>query len=179
MIKKWLLYLMAALALGPGARGEWGSIPPVLRLHVVANSNSAEDQELKYLVRDALVAHMGEWASESTDFYDAYAYAQSHKEELCTVAREVLTAKGADYGASASVGVYPFPKREYGGITFPKGDYYALRVELGSAQGENWWCVLFPPLCLVEAGQSTAAQQKEEGVVYRSYIGELLGLYPD
>ena len=175
-MKKWLLYVMAALSLmgaGPSSR----TVPPVLRLHVVANSDGAEDQRVKLQIRDRVVAYMGAWAQNAGTFPEAKAYAEAHLEEIEGIAREVLRDNGFDYGVTASVGIYPFPDRTYGSVTFPAGDYYAVKVDLGSGQGANWWCVLFPPLCFLPATETEEGWQEEVGVEYRSFFGELLGLY--
>lgn len=107
-MKKWLLYVMAALSLmgaGPSSR----TVPPVLRLHVVANSDGAEDQRVKLQIRDRVVAYMGAWAQNAGTFPEAKAYAEAHLEEIEGIAREVLRDNGFDYGVTASVGIYPFP----------------------------------------------------------------------
>lgn len=174
-MKKWMLYLLAALALAGGQRSS-GRIPPVLRLHVVANSDSAADQAAKLKVRDAVIQYMDGRPKGLGSFLQAWGYAAENGEEIAAVASRVLKENGMDYGASASVGVFPFPDRAYGGLPFPAGDYYALRVELGAAAGGNWWCVLFPPLCLLEQIQVEDGWKEEDGVRYRSLFGELLGI---
>jgi len=125
-----------------------GGAPGILRLHIVANSDSAEDQRVKLLVRDALVKEFAPAGSlqgaEEIVLHDGGGV-------LETVNR-VLKEQGCAYGAQLRFGVMPFPEKTYGNASFPAGDYEALRVELGAAGGKNWWCVLFPPLCLVDAG---------------------------
>jgi stage II sporulation protein R len=175
-MKKWLLYVMAALSLmgvGPSSR----SVPPVLRLHVIANSDGEEDQRVKLQVRDRVVEYMNAWAGATSTFPEAKAYAEEHLEEIQRIAREVLRENGLDYEATASVGIYPFPDRTYGEVAFPAGDYYAVKVELGRARGANWWCVLFPPLCFLPSAEVEEDWKEEDGVEYRSFFGELLGLY--
>lgn len=122
--------------------------PGILRLHVVANSDDDEDQRVKLLVRDALI----EQFSPSASLKDAEQLLISHGNEIQGTVDAVLRGEGCGYGAVLRVGLMDFPDREYNGETFPAGEYEALRVELGEAKGQNWWCVLFPPLCLVDSG---------------------------
>ena len=143
-MKKWLLYVMAALSLmgaGPSSR----TVPPVLRLHVVANSDGAEDQRVKLQIRDRVVAYMGAWAQNAGTFPEAKAYAEAHLEEIEGIAREVLRDNGFDYGVTASVGIYPFPDRTYGSVTFPAGDYYAVKGPTGGASCSRRCVFCQPP----------------------------------
>lgn len=119
----------------------------VIRLHILANSNTDTDQSLKLKVRDAIIA-------ESNGLFENY---QPDKlpldqmdelgEKFASIANRVIKENGFDYTAAAEWGKESYPTREYDGITFPAGEYYSLRINLGNAEGENWWCVLFPPLC--------------------------------
>lgn len=119
----------------------------ILRLHVVANSDSEEDQRVKLLVRDALLARF----SPAHSLREAEELLLLGGEDVYAAVQEVLAAEGCAYGAQLRFGVMDFPDRDYGGVRYPAGAYEALRVELGGAVGQNWWCVLFPPLCLVDA----------------------------
>ena len=122
----------------------------VLRLHVIANSDSDADQSAKLAVRDAILPLF----AEETSYDDARTYLLTHGREIQETAERVLNARGMDYGVCLSLGTETFPDRTYGGLTFPAGDYDALCVRLGAAEGHNWWCVLFPPLCIVsETGE--------------------------
>lgn len=121
--------------------------PGILRLHVVANSDGDEDQRVKLLVRDALI----EQFSPSSSLKDAEQLLILHGDEIQNTVEDVLSEQGCGYGAQLRVGLMDFPEREYNGEVFPAGEYEALRVELGEAKGQNWWCVLFPPLCLVDS----------------------------
>lgn len=122
----------------------------ILRLHVIANSDSDADQNAKLAVRDAILPLF----AEETSYDDARTYLLTHGREIRETAERVLNARGMDYGVCLSLGTETFPDRTYGGLTFPAGDYDALCVRLGAAEGHNWWCVLFPPLCIVsETGE--------------------------
>ena len=122
----------------------------IFRLHIIANSNSAEDQAVKLEVRDAVL----EYEAENLDAVSAAKTREelmSHGAELLEIIEGVLRSNGFDYGAQMLVGTFPFPDREYNGVLYPAGDYDAFRVILGDGAGENWWCVMFPPLCILKS----------------------------
>ena len=131
----------------------------VFRFHVLANSDSKEDQELKMKVKEAVVDYMCENLSNAGNAAEAKAWAIRHKEELIRTAREVLQKEGCNDQITAEVVRCEFPDKTYGDITFPAGWYDALRIKIGKAQGHNWWCVIFPPLCAQAAGLSEQAVQ--------------------
>lgn len=134
----------------------------VLRFHVVANSDSEKDQEIKLQVRDALISYMAKQADTFSSAEAAADYAASHIEELEQVANDALLASGSTYTASASLGLCEFPEKQYGNLTFPPGTYQALRIELGEAAGQNWWCVLYPLLCYTKEGLVSVPEESEE-----------------
>ncbi len=117
----------------------------VLRLHVIAASDSEADQSAKLAVRDAILPLF----SKAESYADARAFLLSHGRGIQAAAETVLKERGLDYGVQLSLGTETFPDRVYGDLLFPAGDYDALCVRLGPAEGHNWWCVLFPPLCIV------------------------------
>ena len=133
----------------------------VLRFHVIANSDSPEDQALKLEVRDALISYMADHRTAFDSADEAAAFAADHCDELTQLAQIVIDQAGFSYTASASVTVCPFPEKTYGDLTFPAGDYQALRVELGQAQGQNWWCVLYPLLCFTEEGMVAVPEESQ------------------
>ncbi len=149
-----------------------GQVPPVMRLHVRANSNSEEDQAVKLLVRDAIIEQLGDMDGART-YEQAQAYIEAHLDNLIQTANQVLQQAGKPYTASATIGTAQFPQKVYGGVVFPAGTYNALRMNLGTGEGENWWCVLFPPLCLVEPTQVDPQWQESEGVTYDSWLQQL------
>lgn len=132
----------------------------VLRFHVIANSDSNEDQELKIQVRDAVLDYFADEMPESADASEAAAWARSHTDEIEEAGREALTSAGCGDTVNAAVTTCFFPDRTYGDLTFPAGNYEALRVEIGAAEGHNWWCVLYPNLCFLD---STNAVMPDEG----------------
>lgn len=122
----------------------------VFRLHVIANSNSKEDQELKLKIRDELLSYMNIISKDSTNKQEAMQIANEHKEEFIQIAEKVIKENGYNYTVNVQVGKADFPTKYYGDITLPAGTYDALKVQIGEAKGQNWWCVMFPPLCFVD-----------------------------
>ena len=120
----------------------------VLRLHVVANSDSDRDQALKLLVRDAVLARAGEILDGVPDRESAEQALEPHLDELARTAAEVLEAEGCGDAVTVSLADQWFPTKEYDGFSLPAGQYRALKVTIGEGRGRNWWCVVFPPLCL-------------------------------
>lgn len=157
MRKKWMIPLvLLCAAVGCFAYANRVN-NQVVRLHVIANSDDPTDQEAKLAVRDALLQQLGaHWnTAEGVDGCLELLKADIPKVE--TIAKETLVRYGMDYGATAKVGVYKFPTRTYNEeVTLPGGRYEALRVELGQAEGKNWWCLLYPPLCLDAVEQAPA-----------------------
>lgn len=124
--------------------------PNVFRLHVIANSDSAEDQAAKLAVRDAILSYERDMWSVSSAA-ETKARLMEDGEGLCAAIDAALGEYGMDYTAELHMGRYDFPDREYAGVVYPAGEYEALRVILGDGAGKNWWCVMFPPLCILEA----------------------------
>ena len=122
----------------------------VFRLHVIANSDSKEDQELKLKVRDELLSYMNIISKDSTSKQEAMQIANEHKEEFTQIAEKVIKENGYNYKVNVQIGKADFPTKYYGDITLPAGTYDALKVQIGEAKGQNWWCVMFPPLCFVD-----------------------------
>ena len=122
----------------------------VFRLHVIANSDSKEDQELKLKVRDELLLYMNIISKDSTSKQEAMQIANEHKEEFTQIAEKVIKENGYNYTVNVQIGKADFPTKYYGDITLPAGTYDALKVQIGEAKGQIWWCVMFPPLCFVD-----------------------------
>lgn len=122
----------------------------VFRLHVIANSDSKEDQELKLKVRDELLSYMNIISKDSKNKQEAMQVANDHKEEFIKIAEKVIKENGYNYKVNIQIGKADFPTKYYGDITLPAGTYDALKVQIGEAKGQNWWCVMFPPLCFVD-----------------------------
>lgn len=122
----------------------------VFRLHVIANSDSKEDQELKYKVRDKVLEYMNLISKNCTSKEDVINLAKTHQEEFKNIAQNVIKENGYNYNVNIYIGKYDFPTKTYGDISFPAGNYDCLRIEIGESNGQNWWCVMFPPLCFVD-----------------------------
>ena len=124
-----------------------GIADKILRFHVLANSDSKEDQEVKKKVRDAVGAMMEPRLAESRNLEETEAIVQRSMENIVEVATETLEENGYYYGARARLANVEFPVKSYGAYTFPAGEYEALQVTLGEGEGHNWWCVLYPNMC--------------------------------
>ena len=123
----------------------------VIRLHVLAQSDSKEDQAVKLLVRDAIVAECAELFAHTDSTEDALSQIEQASAEMEAIANRVLAENGFSYTATAVFGRERYPTREYDGVSFPAGEYHSLQILLGDGDGQNWWCCLFPPLCLSAA----------------------------
>lgn len=123
----------------------------IVRLHVVANSDSEADQALKLKVRDAIIEFMKGKLATSKDINETKAIINANLSEIEELSRKVIIENSSNYSVKASVGNYDFPTKTYGDIALPAGEYQALKVVIGKGEGANWWCVLFPPLCFIDA----------------------------
>lgn len=123
----------------------------LVRLHVVANSDTVSDQQLKKYVRDAVLAYLENGLKSSSSARETKSFINGSLAGIERTAAGVVREHGYGYAVHATLGNYPFPTKKYGDIELPAGYYQALRIEIGKADGANWWCVLFPPLCFVDA----------------------------
>lgn len=162
-----VLLIGVVLLCPENARAQGG----VLRLHILANSDSAEDQRVKLAVRDAVLTMLPACDSAT----EAEEYLRAHGRELLALAEQTLRAQGFDYGAQLLLGKCSFPDRTYGKTVYPAGEYEALRIVLGRGEGQNWWCVLFPPLCIVTA-EEEPLPSPDELEFESSVLGWLRGL---
>lgn len=139
----------------------------VFRLHILANSDSAEDQALKLKVRNAVLEAGEDIFSEGSNAEEAAEKAAENIDYFTEVAEKTIIEAGYDYNVKCSVGKTDFDSRTYGTATLPAGEYTALRIEIGSAEGRNWWCVMFPALCLpaVTNTDEVLLQAEEDGVL--------------
>lgn len=133
----------------------------VVRLHVIANSNSDCDQSLKLKVRDKILADASHILGASNSATDAISTAKSNSKLIQEIAETEIRRLGFDYPVKVSVGKYPFPTKVYGDIALPSGKYNAVKVEIGEAAGENWWCVMYPPLCFTDGVVATDSMKKQ------------------
>lgn len=148
--------LELALGLGLAAALIWGNVSlhrqqaladRVVRLHILANSDSDEDQALKLQVRDRVLDRAAEILTESADRAAAERALRAALPELESLAADEIARRGYDYPVTAELADTAFPTREYDGFALPAGRYLALRLVIGAGEGHNWWCVVFPPLC--------------------------------
>ncbi|HHU75144.1 MAG TPA: stage II sporulation protein R [Clostridiales bacterium] len=134
----------------------------IIRFHVIANSDSKEDQLLKYKVRDSLVDELSPQLKNTKDIHGARKIVLNQLEDIQALATDIVKSEGYDYPVSVSLQPTYFPMKVYGEYTFPPGNYEALRVCIGEAKGQNWWCVMFPPLCFVDETYSIIDEESEE-----------------
>ena len=123
----------------------------VLRLHIIANSDSSTDKELKLKVRDNIIEYINTLTSSYSDKKDVISMVNNHLDSFKEIALNTIKENGYNYDVNIEIGNFHFPTKSYGDISFPAGNYDALKIEIGDAIGQNWWCVLFPPLCFVNS----------------------------
>jgi stage II sporulation protein R len=141
---------------------EAGSLPPLIRLHILANSDGAEDQALKLKVRDAVLEQTGGWLDHAQKLEDSRKILIGKIPELEKNAERILEEAGNPQKVKAYYGAYVFPDRCYGQLVLPAGEYEALRLVIGEGKGANWWCVVFPPLCMAEGEADPQAWEARE-----------------
>ena len=134
----------------------------VFRLHVIANSDSSEDQNLKYKVRDSLLEYMNSICADCQNKEEAIALVNANKAQFREIALNTIHNKGYNYDVKINIGNFEFPTKTYGDISLPAGNYDALKVEIGEAKGQNWWCVMFPPLCFVDVSSGIVPDESKE-----------------
>ena len=158
----------------------------LIRFHVIANSDNEQDQLLKYAVRDEVLKAASPNLAESQSLAESREILLSMEGQLLEISRSVVKEWGKTYPVTLDYGVFAFPTKSYGNIVLPAGDYEAVEIKIGNAEGANWWCVLFPPLCFVNVEESTslpvdgkpavplntAAKQKKP-----TYQGKEIGFY--
>ncbi len=149
-----LIFIAEGFSAAEAVRGE------CIRLHVLAESDAEADQSVKLKVRDAILTETGDLFTSADSFSDALSEITERKEEIELIAERVLRENGFSYGAEVFIDEEYFDTRQYENVTLPAGDYTALKVILGEGKGHNWWCVMFPPLCL------PAVTEKNEDSVY-------------
>ena len=136
----------------------------VFRLHVIANSNTNEDQSLKLKVRDSLIEYMNNICSNCSTKEESISIAKSHQSNFQKIAEETIRENGFNYSVKIKIDNFYFPTKNYGDITLPAGLYDALRVEIGEVKGENWWCVMFPSLCFIDISSGIVDDEAKESL---------------
>ena len=127
----------------------------VFRLHIIANSDSKEDQDLKLLVRDNVLKYMKEISTDVSSKEEVISLMEDHLDDFKSIAISTIRENGFDYDVNLRIGKFDFPTKTYGDISLPSGMYDALRIEIGNASGQNWWCVMFPTLCFVDVSSGS------------------------
>ncbi len=148
----------------------------VFRLHIIANSDSSADQNVKLLVRDALLEYEKNAMENASSLEEAQKILMDNGDEILSLTEKVLKENGMNYKAQLMVGNFYFPDREYGKKFYPAGNYEALRIILGDGKGKNWWCVMFPPLCILEVDDGKIEQEEARSVDSVSFDSLLLDL---
>ena len=130
----------------------------VLRLHIIANSDNKSDQSVKLKVRDAIIEVFGQLMADAgkNSCEEAYAFLQQHTQKMQAIAQECCAQNGFDGSVTAETGMLSLPSKQYGHVLLPEGEYRALRITLGEGKGQNWWCVLYPQLCLALSSADSA-----------------------
>ena len=134
----------------------------VFRFHVLANSDSQEDQDLKMQVKAAVLDYMKQEIPDSKTAEETKTWAKTHLKDIEQVAQNMISQKGYSYPVTAEVTNCRFPEKSYGDVTFPAGMYDALRIKIGSAKGQNWWCVLYPNLCFMDSVRAVVPEEGKE-----------------
>lgn len=161
-LKTWEMALLLGVAIALFATS-WASCRQqeletrVVRLHVLANSDSAEDQALKLDVRDAVLAQASMYLTHCHSTQQAKAILRQRLQPLADTAAQTIAQKGYDYAVKVSLERTYFPTKVYADFALPAGAYQGLRVEIGRAEGHNWWCVVFPPLCFSSVSEQSEA----------------------
>lgn len=150
----------------------------VFRLHVIANSDTEKDQELKLKVKTRIVEYLKEILGEDAGLEETKEAVLTHLTEIEQEAENIIEEQGFDYPVEVVVEKTYFPEKTYGDCTFPAGEYEALKVKIGSAKGQNWWCVLYPSLCFLDDTYGIVTEVKKEDlkeVLTAEEFQEILG----
>ena len=134
------------------------------RLHILANSNSEIDQDLKLKVRDGIIEYMNSQELSNYSKEEVITLVKTNLDSYRKVAENIIKENGFNYPVSLEVGTFCFPTKIYGNISLPAGNYEALRINIGQAQGENWWCSRFPPLCFVDISSGVIDDNSKESL---------------
>lgn len=171
-----LVLLMGFILFSTYEESEACEYEGIIRLHVIANSDSVEDQALKLKVRDEIIKEASK-LKFNEDIQETRAYLMSHLKDMEAIAEKVIQQNGYDYDVSANLGVRWIPEKTYGDMHFPAGNYEALNITIGEGAGQNWWCVLFPPLCLITEDEDALDEMgidSQEQIKVKSKLMEIL-----
>ena len=136
----------------------------VFRLHIIANSDSDEDQALKYKVKNNIISYMNKLCENSSSKEETIEIAKNHINDFKQIADKTIADNNFDYTSTVEIGNYRFPTKYYGDIALPSGNYDALEIKLGNSSGKNWWCVLYPSLCFVDVSSGIVPDSSKENL---------------
>lgn len=134
----------------------------VFRLHVIANSDSPQDQELKYIVRNNILEYMNSLTDGTTSKDEIIQIIYTNLENFKQIGQKTIYENGFNYDVTVEVGNFEIPTKTYGDISFPSGFYDALKIKIGNASGQNWWCVMFPPLCFIDVSSGIVPDESKQ-----------------
>lgn len=169
--EKWILWLVCCLGITltfikvsdvKGKILQQGIANEIIRFHVLADSDKEEDQQVKLKVKDQVVRYMQEKLAEAKNREQARTIIKDNLEEIECLAHETLEGEGVKSEVRAYLTEKQFPVKSYGEFTFPEGIYETLQVEIGSAKGKNWWCVMFPSLCMIDESYTVVPESAKE-----------------
>jgi len=156
LVSGFLIYMARRGDQIEGSAKEATSSEGVIRLHIIANSDFTEDQNLKRSVRDQILRRFSSQFSKVENIQECRRIIRENLDSIQRIATEEVRRNGKDYAVTATLGIYHFPTKMYGDKVYAAGEYEALRVVIGEGAGQNWWCVMFPPLCFVDVSHGTA-----------------------
>ncbi|MDD3840270.1 MAG: stage II sporulation protein R [Clostridia bacterium] len=159
-----VLIILVTMFAVQGIKKEEDISDKVIRFHVIANSDSPEDQAIKLKIRDRILEDMGKQLSKSTDLGQSRDFIEHNLKNIENISKQEIQRNGKDYGVNACLGEFLFPAKTYGNLVFPAGRYQALKVVIGEGKGKNWWCVMFPPLCFVDISHGVTAEQSVQEI---------------
>lgn len=170
-MKKLFIFILGIILFSCTTATDAKTIPDeAIRFRVIANSNSKEDQALKLKVKEETEKYIYNVLKDSKDITEARYNMAKNVDNVETVVKDVLAKENSNETYKVNFGQNYFPNKEYKGITYDEGNYESLVITLGQGLGENWWCVLFPPLCLLEAEEHTEVE-------YKFFVEELINKY--
>lgn len=155
----------------------------IIRFHVIANSDSDFDQALKLEVKNAVIEYTKPLLEQSSSIQETRSIIDANSENIIDIAKNIIKKNGCDYTVNMCYENCYFPAKTYGDITFPPGNYNSFKINIGKSEGRNWWCVLYPPLCFVDAVHGVVPDssklQLEEALGYEDYKALIYGVDDD
>lgn len=148
----------------------------LIRFHVIANSDSDEDQSLKLKVRDEVLKYMAPKLDNSKSLDESREILKNNNGKVKEIAKKIIKENGYNYDVETTLGKENFPDKTYGNITLPQGEYEAYRIVIGTGNGHNWWCVMFPPLCFVDMSKGQVSYDENEKQMKRVLNDEEYGM---